>query len=383
MGAAGKQANGAGSVKYRDDKGLWEARFTYADPVTGATKRATCYGKTQREARAKMRERRARVEAGKPVRDSRETVGAYVERWITTTLEVSDRKPTTKATYATLARKHLIGGEVGAITLDKMRPTDVEALILALREVGLSSSTIRQTYTVLRMALDAAERDGLVARNVAALVKRPGVERVEARSLSPEHVRAVLDAAKGSRYEPLLSLLASTGMRRGEALALRWDDVDLDAAVLRVRATVSSIGGRLVTTEPKSERSRRSLNLAASTVAMLRRHRATQAEARLRAGALWHDLGLVFTTDEGKHLDPNNAARAMRKAAHAAGIDGVGLHTLRHSAASAMLAAGMPITDVSRMLGHSSVAITGDIYGHTSTDGQRRAAEVLAAALGM
>ncbi|WP_353813862.1 tyrosine-type recombinase/integrase [Agromyces sp. SYSU T00266] len=378
----GKQANGAGSVKYRDDKGLWEARFTYADPVTGATKRATCYGKSRREAVAKMRERRERVEAGKPVRDSRETVGVYVERWISTTLEVSDRKPTTKSTYATLARKHLIGGEVGAITLEKLRPTDVEALILSLREVGLSSSTIRQTYTVLRMALDAAERDGLVARNVAALVKRPGVERVEARSLTPDEVGRVLEAVKGSRYEPVIVLLARTGMRRGEALALRWQDVDLEGAALRVRSTVSSIGGRLVTTEPKTERSRRTVNLTAGTVAMLRRHRAAQAETRLRAGALWHDLGLVFSTDEGKHLDPHNVARAMRKAASNAGLEGVGLHTLRHSAASTMLGAGVPITDVSRMLGHSSVSITGDIYGHVTTDGQRRAAEVLAAALG-
>ncbi|MFC9559599.1 tyrosine-type recombinase/integrase [Agromyces sp. NPDC056965] len=375
-----KRANGEGNVRKRTD-GRWEARFTYADAATGEIRRGSAYGKTQAEVRAKMKEKQGRAEEGKPVNDSRQTLAAFTQGWIETTLRASDRKATTKATYGILARKHIQNAPIGAIALDKLRAKDVEAMVLLMQEAGLASSTVRQTYTVLRAILDAAVRDHYVARNVAALVKRPAVERVEARSLESKEVKAVLAGAEGSRYSTLLSLLSRTGLRRGEALALRWQDVDLDGGELRVRGTLGRVGGELIITEPKTDLSRRAVTISPSTVELLRKHRAAQAAERLRAGELWADRGLVFATETGGPVDPRNALRALTTAAKKAGVESIGLHTLRHSAASTMLSAGVPLTDVSRMLGHSSVAITGDIYGHVSTDGQKRAAELLAAAL--
>jgi integrase len=317
-------------------------------------------------------------------------------RWRSTTLAVSDRKAATIEQYTLLARKHIESAPIGAIGLDKLRPSDVEALILSMRTKmkpgrrtgdddtdpepvrAYSDSTIRTVYTVLRLALDGAVRDGQLARNPAAVVRRPGVARQEAHHLEPDDVVSVLQAAQGSRNYTALALIAATGIRRGEALALRWDRVDLKAGVMRIEATLARIGGRLVSTEPKTERSRRTVPLPPAVVVLLRTHRTTQLEERLHAGNQWTETGLVFTTEFGTPVDPRNLLRTMQTAASAAGVNDAVVHTLRHSAASAWLESGVHIKAVSDMLGHSSIAITADTYGHTGDDTARAAVDGLA-----
>jgi integrase len=298
--------------------------------------------------------------------------------------------------YANLSRRNLEPEPFGAIRLDRLKPSDVDGLVLKMRaktkpplEDGgeprraLSDSTIRQTYTVLRAGLDGAVRDGLLARNPAAAVKRPGVERREARHLDTAGVGAVLAAAKDSRYHAALVLIASTGLRKGECLGLAWERVDLEAGTLKVAATLGRIGDRLVLSEPKTARSRRTVPLSPAAVALLRKHKAAQAAERLRAANQWQDSGLVFTTELGKPVDPRNLLRTIEVAAKAAGVEGVGVHTLRHSAAVAWLEAGVHIKAVADLLGHSSIAITGDVYGHTSDDTARAAVDGLSEVLGL
>jgi integrase len=248
---------------------------------------------------------------------------------------------------------------------------------------ALSDATIRQVYTVLRAGLDGAVRDGLLAKNPAAAVKRPGIVRREARHASAVDVNKLLLCADGLRYRDVLVLIAATGLRRGEALALHWSDVDLDAGMLAVRGTLGRVGGNLVITEPKTDRSRRTVPIAPPLAAMLRAQRADQDAERAAARDQWQENGLVFATEFGTPVDPRNILRTIQISARKAGISGIGVHTLRHSAAVIWLESKVHIKAVADLLGHSSIAITGDIYGHTSDDTARAAVEGLASQLGL
>ena len=376
-----RTANGTGNIRKRPN-GTWEARLSYVDG-DGTLKRVSVYGKTQREVREKTKAVRDRVDNGAPANDDKMALAVWMARWRETTLAASDRKEATRSLYATLSRKHIEAGVIGLVSLAKLRPSDVEKLILSLRAAKLSDSTVRQVYGVLRLGLDGAARDGLLARNPAASVQRPGVALKEAAHLEPQRVTELLAAAEGSRYHTALLLIAATGLRRGECLALRWSDVDLDAGALRVRDTVQRIDGRVSTGPVKTDRSRRTIPLSPALVALLRRHRVTQLEERMRAANQWTDTGLVFTTDLGHVVEPRNLLRVVEAASKRIGLDGVGAHTLRHSAATAWLEAGVHIKQVSDLLGHSSVAITGDVYGHGSDQSARAAVDGLSGVLGL
>jgi integrase len=392
-------ANGEGSVYKRMRNGRhtgYIGAISYTDDETGKLNRHMVYGKTRTEVRDKMKAVRERLDNGAAVKDSRRSLADWLAHWRATTLAASDRKASTRELYANLSRRHLETGAFGEIRLDRLKPSDVEALVLAMRArtkpanvAGaepvrvLSDATIRQIYTVLRAGLDGAVRDGLLAKNPAAAVKRPGVARKEARHVNADDVTKLLLCAEGLRYRNVLVLVAGTGLRRGEALALHWSDVDLDAGVLVVRGTLGRVGGKLVVSEPKTDRSRRSVPLAAPLVAMLRKHRVAQQTEREVAGNQWTDKRLVFATEFGTAVDPRNVLRTIEIAAKKAGVAKVGVHTLRHSAAVAWLESGVHIKALADLLGHSSIAVTGDTYGHTSDTTARAAVDGLADRLGL
>ena len=166
-------------------------------------------------------------------------------------------------------------------------------------------------------------------------------------------------------------------------MALAWKDVDFDRAEIRIVSTLSRIGGRLVVTSPKTARSRRVLPLSVGMSEMLRELQAQQLRERKAARDLWQESGLVFTSESGAPLDPRNVLRAMTTAARKVGLEGVTVHTLRHSAATAMLEAGIHIKAVSELLGHSDIRITGDVYGHVSTETAKAAMDSLSGRLGI
>lgn len=393
---AGRRGNGEGTIAKRAN-GSYEGKVSVLDPATGQRKRVSVYGATAPIVRAKMKEVRQRVDAGAPVRDATATVAEWLSRWRATTLAVSDRKPATKSLYATLCRKHLEAEPFGVIPLDRLRATDIEGLLLSMKAAtkpgkanadnpkpkpvrATSDSTIRQIFIVLRLGLDGAVRDQLIATNPADKVKAPGVTTTEATHLPATDVARLLAACNTSRYHPALVLIAASGLRRGEAMALPWSAVDLDAGLLRVTATVGRIDGELVVSAPKTDKSRRTVPLDPTVVAMLRKHRIEQKAERL-AALKWRDNGLVFPDETGELVDPRSVLRVVQEAAQRLGLADVGLHTLRHSAAVAWLESGTHIKAVSDLLGHSSIAITGDVYGHTSTDAARAAITGLAASL--
>jgi integrase len=262
-----------------------------------------------------------------------------------------------------------------------LRPTSVERFVTQLRAKGLSDSTVRQVYTVARAIGDDAVRDGRMARNPFATVRRPRLTQAEASFLEPDEISRLLKAAEDSRYRPLFEFLVHTGLRRGEALALTWNDIDLEHRLVRVRGTLARINGQLMILEPKSAKSRRTIPLSDPAADVLRHVRERTASERLRAAQLWVDSGHVFATDIGEPSDPRNALRALSVAARRAGLVGVGLHTLRHSAASVMLSQRVLLNVVSQILGHSGISITADVYGHIAPDVSRSAVDILGAAL--
>ncbi|GAB3607945.1 site-specific integrase [Humibacter ginsengiterrae] len=408
-----KRLNGEGTIRQRTN-GSWEARLAYTDD-DGATKRLSFYGRTRAAAKVKLDEARRRIEAGSPATDAAMTVSGWVESWISTTLAASARKPTTKQTFATVLRSYVTPTRLGRITLAKLRPSDVDRWLVDLRaftkpvrgddgkpvtgEDGepvtvrrLSDATIRKAYNCLRVVLDGAVRDRLLARNPAAAAEAPAVEHHEARFLTHDESTAILKAAKEldenphgriSTMYPLLAFIAATGLRKGEALALHWEHIDLDASTARIAGTLSRVNGRLIVTTPKTAKSRRTLTLSPGVVALLRAHRVRQLEARLAAGSLWVDSGHVFTTLTGRPVDPSTALRSLKLAAARAGVKGAAVHTLRHTAATAMLEAGVPLAAVSAVLGHARASITADVYAHATANAQDAAMKAAAAAVGL
>ena len=222
------------SIYRRASDGKWVGTLDLGRGADGKRRRHVVYGHLKREVVAKLEEACSRLAADEPVRDVKTTAGAFINDWLEKALPASARRATTQATYAALARTHLTPAPFGALPLDRLRPSDIEALLLAKRDAGLAEWTVRAIYTVVRQTLDTAVRDGLVRRNPAAAVKRPTVKRSEARYLTPEEAGRLLEAAKGDRLYPLLVLLLGSGLRRGEALALHWRDVDLTAGHMRV-----------------------------------------------------------------------------------------------------------------------------------------------------
>jgi integrase len=261
---------------------------------------------------------------------------------IDSSLEASDRQ--LRRTCTARWRAHIIGAKIGAKPLDKLRPSHLDAWTVELKGRGLAESSIRTAYTVLRAVLDTAVRDKAIPQNQAQAVRRPKVTGKEAAYLTPDQVRSLLVAAEGSRYAPLFALLVNSGLRRGEALALHWSDIDFDAKLLRVRGTLARLDGELVVTETKTAKSRRVVPLSPTAEKVLRDMRTRQMAERLRAGSMWQPTPYAFTTELGEPCDPRNALRALKAAAKRANLPStVGLHTLRHSAASVMLSAGVPL----------------------------------------
>jgi integrase len=262
-----------------------------------------------------------------------------------------------------------------------LRPTDLEAWHVALRDKGLAPATVQKCFLVLRSSLDDAVRDGLLAKNPAALLKQPAIPRTEARHLTRSELAALMTELSGTRCERVITMIAHTGLRKGEALALRWSDIDLDKGTLRIAGTLARLNGQLVVSEPKTQKSRRTLPLTPPVIALLKAQHTAQAADKLKAGSLWADSGNVFTSETGHPLDPRNVLRAVETASRRAGLEGVSVHSLRHSAATTMLESGVPLHTVSKMLGHSDTRITGDIYGHTSDDAAQSAMSALSSAL--
>jgi integrase len=201
-------------------------------------------------------------------------------------------------------------------------------------------------------------------------------------ALDAVQVSHLLRVAEGERLEALACLVLTLGLRRGEALGLRWTDVDLDEKTVTIGRSLARVPGRgLIASTPKTASGARTVPLVGNTALVLREHRRHQVEERLRAGPAWHEAGWVFTTSVGTPLDPRAALRWWHKVCEDAGLGRRRLHASRHTAATLLLDRGVPLEVVSAILGHASLAITADVYARVTLDAKRRALETLSDAI--
>lgn len=370
-----------GSIYRRKSDGRWvgSIHLGYSD---GKRNRKTVYGRTRAEVADKLRSLQAAAAQGTLVHDERRTVEDYLNWWLDTVLPGSV-KDTTADGYRYMTNRYVVPA-LGRVKLAKLTPLHVAEMLAEMERRGLSPATRRQTRSILRRALNHAERFGLVSRNAAAQTDVPrGVSNRIDDALTKEEARALLGAAKGTPIEPLVVVTLSLGLRKGEALALRWSNVDLDAGTLTVAATLTRrVGHGLVESTPKTARSRRTLPLPRTCIEALRTQRRLQNELRLAAGPRWRGEGHVFTTPIGTPIDPRNLTTEFHALCEEAGLGRRRFHALRHSAATLMLAQGVPLAVISDVLGHASYAITADVYAKVSDDLKHEAAAAMDAALG-
>lgn len=372
-----RRGNGEGHFRLRSD-GRWEGSLRYAD-AQGEARRVSAYGPTRLLAKAALDKKIERIRQGLAVVDSRSRLAEVARKWRTTTLIASDRRQSTIDLYAARCRLHIEVGILADIPMSRLTPSHVEEWIVKAGQDGVSPSALRTDYAVLRAVLDTAVRDGVVAKNVTEEVDRPKVPRAEALHLAPEQVADLLEAVSGSRYWLPILLAAVTGMRRGEVLGLRWRDIDLGKGTVAVTGTLVGSGRTLRREQSaKTASSHRTLPIGDDLVSLLSERQIEQTAERTRALNIWNEAGFVFTTQFGRPIDPRLMLLALQNAARELGLPkGTGLHTLRHSAATAMLAGGAHLKLVSAILGHSSASTTANIYGHASDEAQRAVLDAL------
>jgi integrase len=369
-----RRGNNEGTIVQRKD-GRWEGKCYVLLP-NGRRVRRSVYGRTRAEVAAKLAVLQNDARQGIAAPKAGMTVAEYLATWLE---DVAKRKlrPRTFENYEMVVRVHLVPG-LGRKRLDRLNPTDVRRFLHGKADEGLAASTVKKLHVVLGSALQAAVRDGLVARNVARLVQVSVPDGLPHKPWDLAEGQRFLQAVKGERLEALWSVALALGLRRGEIAGLRWEDVDLDAGTLRVEQTLQRTKACLAYVPPKTRRSRRTVPLPNACVDALKAHRERQDKERADLGKAWTDTGLVFTTSVGTAIEPRNISRSFEQLCHRAKLRRIRLHDLRHTCATLLLVQGVSARVVMEILGHSQIAVTMNTYTHVVPELQRDAVDRLA-----
>lgn len=375
-----RRGNNEGSIYQRQD-GRWVATV-HLGYREGKRDRKSIYGATRNEVQQELTRALRAQQLGLPAEPGRLTVGEWLKQWLETQKPPAT-KPKTYAGYEYQSRVHLIPA-FGKRPLTKFQPQEIREFMQSRAKAGLSPKTIRHLRATLRAALNVAMHDGLIARNVAALVKPPKLPKRPLHAFTKKQALQFLELTKGHRLEAVFTVALSLGMREGEILGLRWQDVNLDTGRLEISHTLQRIKrpdaekGKLELIPPKTDRSARIIALPQVAISALHAHRARQEQERKEAGDRWQDTGMVFTTRIGTMFDQRNMLRAFyaimatpdptdpepndekkRKL-----LPQIRFHDLRHSAATLLLAQGVHPRYIMELLGHSTISLTMNTYGH-------------------
>ncbi len=335
---------------------------------------------TKKAAEAELDRLVGQVATGVFVDPTKLTLGEYLEaHWLPAI--AATVRPSTLDTYRRLARRHIIP-RLGALPMQRIERSTIGRWVSELVAANLSPKSVRNVHGVLAKALSDAVELELLSRNVATRTKGlPPATRPQPRAWDADQLRRFLAATATDRLAPLWRLVAMTGCRRGEALGLRWKDVDLDAGVATIAWQRTIAGGKVVEGVPKTNAGVRSVALDAGTVRSLRAWRAQQNAERLAMGGGWPHNDLVFTHADGTGLWPQTITAHFRVIARGLSLPTIGVHGLRHSAATFLIASGINPRVVQQRLGHAHVSVTLGLYTHVLPAHDRAASEALAAAV--
>ena len=378
---AKRRANGEGSIRKRPD-GRWEGRYTAGrDPETGKTVYKNVLGKTQAEVKAKLKQAIQENTEVDTLKAAQYTVGQWMDIWFENYAKIKVR-PTSHQTYRGYIDNH-IKPNIGKIQLGKLTTLELQKLYKKLlskgrvdrieakgQPKGLSPKTVLNIHQVISSAMDFARSQKLIAVNPADSCALPKLEHREMKTLPAEQLASFLREAKESGVFEMYYIELATGLRRGELLGLKWEDLDLEQGTLRVQRQVSRINGEVVEAPLKTKNSYRTISLGGDAVGILN-------EQRKKCGGSEY----VFPSPTGGPISPDSVIQMLHRVLKRAGLPKVRFHDLRHTFATVALQNGVDIKTVSGMLGHYSAGFTLDTYAHVTTQAQREAAKTMGSVL--
>ena len=369
-----RRGHGEGGVYWRADRNCYAANVDLGK-LDGKRQRKVVYAKTKKEVLGKLAALQKEIQAGTITSGPDQTVGEWLNTWLTGLENAGKLKDSTTRNYRNIVDFY-VTAEIKRTKLVNLTAEHVDRMTSELRAAGKSTNTQRLARTVLRRAIGQAERRGYVARNVVSLTDGVAVKVNENVPLTPEQAKQVLAhvATDSSQWLALYTLALHHGLREGELIGLRWIDTDLDAATLTVTGTFDPVAR--IRTAPKSESSKRTITLTPEAVERLQVHHMEQ-DLRGRQGT----DGLVFTSREGTPLFATTVRRHWRQTLDALELPQIRFHDIRHSCATILLDAGESLERVSKLLGHSSIRITADVYANVSPEATKSSADIISKAL--
>lgn len=333
---------------------------------------------TREDAEKALAKKLLEIGNGNLIDPGKMTFGEYLEYWLSE--YVSSLRPKTQKSYAQIVRDHAIPA-LGRIQLDKLNPLHLQRYLRQLKRLDskgdLTPNTIHAHYRTLHTALEQAVKWQILTRNPCDDVTPPKRQKKRAVALTPEQVELFLqEAQKRDRYALYLTAV-TMGMRIGEILALKWDDVDFEAKTIRIDETLQRGGPNPIYGPVKTEDGVRVVRMPEYLIQVLREHQIKQKKARLQLGSEWVNLNLVFTTWKGTAIGHRSLSRQFKGMLAKAGLLNIRIHDLRHTSATLLIMSGVPIKTISARLGHSSTGITQDLYGHVLQAMEDKAADVM------
>ena len=383
---AKRRANGEGNLRKRKD-GRWEGRYTAGrDPETGKAIYKNVLGKTQAEAKAKLKQAIEEAKGLDAAKAGRYTVGQWMEVWFEHYAKVKVAKvkvrPSSHQTYCGYIDNH-IKPNIGKIPLEKLTSLELQKFYKKLLEKGrvdrleskhqakgLSPKTVRNLHQIIASAMKLAKEQRLILADPTEGCALPRLEHREMQTLPVEQLQSFLREAKDSGMFELYYLELATGLRRGELLGLKWEDIDLERGDLRVRRQIARINGEVVEAPLKTKNAYRTLPLAEDTVSIL------LEQKEKVGGSPW-----VFPSPTGGPISPDSVLHMLHRVLKRAGLPRIRFHDLRYTFATLALQNGVDVKTVSGMLGHFSVGFTLDTYAHVTTASQRQAAKTMGSVL--